>query len=265
MKHQIKLANGLEGVLFLPAGGPGAAAVIILHERYGLVQHTLDLAQKLADDGYVAFAPKLFSRWDGDQQALKAGTVRVVMPDAECTRVVGLAIDLLRADPRSRADRIFLMGVCQSGRYPIVVASQRNDISGCVVFYGGTQDRDWGAGDLQPAAMPDMLARLTVPVLFVFGEADHSISLENVRRMRDELETHRKSYRMHVLAGAPHGFLNDTMPGRYRPRDAAVAWEMLLRFMREISDGSWAANHVRWEFACASSDDYDFKRNVRLE
>lgn len=239
--------------------------VIVLHERYGLAQHTLDLAQKLADDGYVAFAPNLFSQWDGDQQALKARRVRVVVPDPECTRVVSLAIDLLRADPRAKADRIFLMGLCQSGRYPIVVASQRNDISGCVVFYGGTPERDWAAGDLQPAAMPDMLARLTMPVLFVFGEADHSISLGNVRRMRDALETHRKSYRMHMLAGAPHGFLKDTMPGRCRPRDAEVAWEMLLGFLREISNGLWAAKHVRWEFSCASSDDYDFKRNVRLE
>jgi dienelactone hydrolase len=169
MKENIQLANGLEGVLYLPKNGPGKAAVIILHERYGLVQHTLDLAQKLADDGYVAFAPNLFSQWDGDKAALTAGTARVIMPDPEITRVIGLAIALLRGDNRVNAAKIFLMGVCQSGRYPIVVGSQRDDIAACVVFYGASQGRDWEVGKLQPVSMPDMVAKLTVPSLFVFG------------------------------------------------------------------------------------------------
>lgn len=264
MKQEIKLANGLKGVLFVPAGGPGVAAVIILHERYGLVQHTLDLAQKLADDGYVAFAPDLFSNWDGDQAALKAGAQRVVMPDAECQRVIGLAIDLLRGDT-IRSQSIFLMGVCQSGRYPLVVASQRKDISACIVFYGATQERDWIAGDLQPLSMPDMLATLTAPSLFVFGEADHTISLDNVRRMRDALETNRKSYRMQVLAGAPHGFMNTTMPGRYRACDTEVAWSLLLTFMQEVLGDQWPVRRVRWEFRCDTSEAYDFSHNRRLE
>jgi carboxymethylenebutenolidase len=265
MKEKIHLENGLEGELFIPENSLGKPAVIILHERYGLVQHTLDLAQKLANDGYVAFAPNLFSQWDGDKAALTAGTARVIMPDPEITRVLGLAIDLVRNDARTKSEKIFLMGVCQSGRYPIVAASQRSDISACVVFYGATQGRDWEAGPLQPLSMPDMIAKITVPSLFVFGEADHTISLDHVRQMRDALETHRKSYRMHVLADAPHGFLNDTMPGRYRPCDTEVAWKMLLAFIEEVGAGSWPAKEVRWEFACTSGADYDFGKNVRLE
>jgi len=265
MKAQIEQDNGLEGQLFVPGQGPGEAAVIILHERYGLAQHTLDLAQKLANDGYTAFAPNLFSRWDGDKAALKAGKVRVVMPDAECAHVIDQAIALLRNDARTRARKIFLMGVCQSGRYPIVMASQRSDLAACVVFYGGSQQRDWEANELQPVAMPDMLARLAVPSLFIYGETDHTISLDHIRRMRDTLETHRKSYRMRVIPNVPHGFLNDTMPGRYRPEEAKAAWAMLLDFMREVSEGLWPDSRVRWEFGCESSADYDFSKNVRQE
>lgn len=265
MKQDIKSASGLEGVLFLPESARGKAAVIILHERYGLVQHTLDLAQKLADDGYVAFAPNLFAQWDGDQAALKAGDARVVLPDPEVSRVIDMAIALLREDPRTQSEKIFLMGVCQSGRYPIVVASQRSDLAACIVFYGASQGRDWNVNDLQPVPMSDMFAKITVPSLFMFGEADHTISIDNVRRVRGTLETHRKSYRMHVLADAPHGFLNDTMPGRYRPCDTEVAWKMLLTFIEEVSAGGWPAGRVQWEFTSTSSPDYDFSKNVRLE
>lgn len=256
-------ANGLEGQLFMPHGEPGEDAVIILHERYGLAQHTLDLAQKLANDGYVALAPNLFSRWEGDKEALKAGEVRVVMPDDDIALAIDQAIDLLRAHKSLNIQRIFLMGVCQSGRYPFVVASRRHDISACIVFYGGTQERDWGANELQPMAMPDMLAKIQVPSFFVYGEADHSISIDNIRRFRNTLEEHRKSYRMRILKNSPHGFMNDTMPGRYRPDDTKVAWQMLLDFMQEVRNGQWPQDTVHWEFLSDTSPSYDFSKNVR--
>src|SRR6185312_7516282 len=103
----------------LPSGsGSGrAGAVVILHERYGLVQHTLELAQRLAADGYVALAPDLFSRWQGDRAALARGEARVALPDDEVAAVIDRAVDFAR----ERAPHVALMGVCQSGRYPIVV------------------------------------------------------------------------------------------------------------------------------------------------
>ena len=36
-----------------------APAVIVLHERYGFVRHTRDLAERFAVDGFVAIAPNL--------------------------------------------------------------------------------------------------------------------------------------------------------------------------------------------------------------
>src|SRR5882672_9529288 len=128
-----------EGHLYLPPGDTPAGAVVILHERYGLVRHTLDLAQRLARDGYVALAPNLFSRWHGDAQALERGEARVTLPDAEIAAVIDQALDFLKAHPRVDASRIALMGVCQSGRYPLVVASRRRDLAACVVLYGGAQ------------------------------------------------------------------------------------------------------------------------------
>ena len=81
--QKLRFGGDCEGFLYLPVGGAPAGAVIVLHERYGLVQHTLDLAQRLAQDGYVALAPNLFSRWRGDREALRRGDARVVLPDPE--------------------------------------------------------------------------------------------------------------------------------------------------------------------------------------
>jgi carboxymethylenebutenolidase len=256
---RVELGNGCQGELHLPREA-ARGAVVILHERYGLVQHTLDLAQRLAGDGYAALAPDLFSRWQGDREALRRGALRVTLPDDEVAAVVDRAIDFVK----TRAERVALMGVCQSGRYPIVVGSRRRDLAACVVFYGASQRRDWEPSALQPRAMGDMLRELHAPALFVYAERDHTISLDDVRRVRDTLEAARRSYRMKVFPDVPHGFLNDTMPGRYRATQAAQAWQVLLAFLAEVFAGQWHGR-VRWEFEGASSPDYDFTKNVRLE
>jgi len=264
--EKVRFGGDCEGFLYLPRSEARAGAIVILHERYGLVQHTLDLAARLARDGFVALAPDLFSRWQGDRDALRRGEVRVTLPDPEVAAVVDAGLDFLKAHPRVAPERIVLMGVCQSGRYPLVVGSKRSDLAACVVLYGASQRRDWEVSELQPRPMQDMMRSLAAPVLFVFGEADHTISLDDVRRTRDALESGRRSYRMKVFPGMPHGWLNDTMPGRYRPREAEAAWRVLLDFLSDVFTGAWpGAGQVRWEFESASAPDYDFSRNVRLE
>lgn len=265
-RQTVTFGSGGEGVLFLPAGDARVGAVIILHERYGLVQHTLDLAQKLADDGYLALAPNLFAGWPGDQEALKRGQVRVVLPDPEVGGQINHGIDFLKRHPRVEPSRITLMGVCQSGRYPMVVGSERDDLAACVVFYGASQGRDWEVTELQPRGMREMITGLRPPGLFIFGEADHTISIEDVRRVREALEEGGRSYRMRVFAGMPHGWLNDTMPGRYRPAEAEEAWALLLDFLEDVATRRWPGpGRVRWEFHSDIATDYDFTRNVRLE
>jgi hypothetical protein len=54
------------------------------------------------------------------------------------------------------------------------------------------------------------------------------------------------------------------MPGRYRPKEAAQAWQVLLAFLAEAFAGRWNGE-VRWEFEAVSAHNYDFSKNVRLE
>ena len=252
-------------MIYLPSGTARAPALIFLHERYGLVKHTLDLAQKAAADGFVGVAPDLFARWQGDREALRAGTVRVTLPDPEVAAVLHETIEELKENPRVDAGRVVLVGVCQSGRYAVVAASERGDLAGCVVLYGAAQESDWMVTKEQPRPMPEMIGAVNAPFLFVFGEGDHVISLADVRRVRGAFEDARKSYRMRVFASMPHGWLNDTMPGRYRPREAAQAWDLVVGFAHEVFDGGWRRERVRWEFAADTSPAYDFGKNVRFE
>jgi carboxymethylenebutenolidase len=263
---EITFGDGLKAHLFVPDKPGKTGAVAILHERYGLVKHTIDLAEKFAHDGYVAIAPDLFSRWQGDRAALTRGDIHVTLPDEEVGGVVHAALDFLKTHERVDPQKLAVMGVCQSGRYPIVVGSQRPDLAAMVIFYGAAQDKDWSPNAEQPKSIPEMIARTNAPSLYVFGEADHVISVDQMLRLKAALEESRKSYRMKLYPQMPHGWLNDTMPGRYRPKEAEDAWRLTLTFLDETFNRRWpGASRIKWEFNSDIGEDYDFGKNVRLE
>ena len=261
----LEAADGLRGALLLPDASGPRPAVVILHERYGLAQHTLDLAKRLADDGYVAVAPDLFSRWEGDRAALARGDVRVSLPDGEAADVIDAALARLEREKAADRARVALFGVCQSGRYAIAAADRGAKVAATVVLYGAAQPPEWNVTALQPRALAEMIAATREPSLWIFGEGDHTISIADVLRVRAALESARRAYRMRIFAGAPHGWLNDTMPGRFRPRLAAEAWTMLHSFLADVFERGWPNGRVRWEFESDSAPDYDFAKNKRFE
>src|SRR6185295_10926700 len=73
----IQYGDGISAVRALPKAKGKRPAVIILHERYGIDQHTKDLTVKLAQAGFVGLAPDLFHRFTGDRKAVLRGEQRV--------------------------------------------------------------------------------------------------------------------------------------------------------------------------------------------
>lgn len=264
--EQIQTEDGLEGVLFRPEATEPAGSVIILHERYGLSQHTIDLAHKLSFSGLVAYAPNLFAGREGmDAESVRSGAKRIYLTDTECYAMIARSIDFLKAQSYVDERKLTVMGVCQSGRYPLVAGSRRGDLAALVVFYGAASDKEWYVSEYNEEPMEEMIARVKVPSFHVFGEKDHIISLEHVRRYRNAFEAANKSYRMKLFKAVPHGFLNDTMPGRYRAEETRESWQMLIDFLHEVYADCWPENETRWQFDSCFGDDYDFTKNVRLE
>ena len=106
MLTPITIDNRIRGFIGRPPAGGRRPAVIHLHERYGIVQHTTDLAQKLLDAGYVTIVPDLFSRFIGNREALAAGDARCELSDEEVLQDVDTVAGYLRALPDVDASRI---------------------------------------------------------------------------------------------------------------------------------------------------------------
>jgi carboxymethylenebutenolidase len=260
----LTLKGGLPAFLAVPADPPGRVpAVVLMHERYGFVRHTQDLAERFAHDGFVCISPDCFYKHP-DQKDLHAGNSRYDLTDPESVEYLSIAVDALKNVAQADPGKVAVKGVCQTGRHPLLLAAER-PIGAALVWYGAASKREWEVTKDQPKPLEDVIAKIDCPVLGVFGEADHIISLDDVRRFRDVLEKHKKSYEIHCYKGAPHGWLNDTMPGRYRREQAEAGWAAQRNFLKEVFGPTYDRRSLNWTFECSSNRDYDFKKNVRLE
>jgi len=251
----VEFGEGNRAFLAVPKTRAEACAAVILgHERYGLAQHTLDLTAKFASYGSVCIAPDMTVHWEGDKQALLEGRTNFTITPDQIRAYYAMCLDHLLAMPRVDNARIAAMGVCASGHYPLLLNSVRKEIAANIVFYGAQRDR----------APDDVIAQLSAPVLGVFGEKDSGISSEDVRGLREKLERHNKSYEIKVYAGAPHGWLNSTMPPRYLQRESEAAWSYMIGFLERVYAGAFPRDRVRWHFESDIAMDYDFTKNVRL-
>ncbi|HEU4343839.1 MAG TPA: dienelactone hydrolase family protein [Candidatus Binatia bacterium] len=263
MLTPITIDNRIRGFIGRPPAGGRRPAVIHLHERYGIVQHTTDLAQKLLDAGYVTIVPDLFSRFIGNREALAAGDARCELSDEEVLQDVDTVAGYLRALPDVDASRIAMSGVCQTGRQPLLISARRDYLSAAVVLYGAIYNDDWKSHPLRAEPVDKLLQQLSCPVAGVFGELDNLVPLDNVLRMCSVLAQAKKSFDIRVYPDSPHGFLNDTMPGRYRPAQAAAAWSHIASFLKSVFDGKWNNERALWHFESDSSVHYDFTKNKR--
>jgi carboxymethylenebutenolidase len=255
--------NGMPAYLAYPADGAAHPTIILMHERYGLVKHTKDQAVRAARDGFTVLAPNFFFKHP-DQVKLNAGDGRYDMTDPESVVLIKAAVAALKKHRAADLNRLAVAGYCQTGRHPLLFAAEV-PISAAVVWYGAASKREWDVTPAQPKPLDEVIKAINCPVFGAFGEGDHIISLDDVRRFRDSLEHHQKSYDIHVYKGAPHGWLNDTMPGRYRKAEAEAGWAAQQRFLTDVFGGGYDGKTIRWRFACDSSPDYDFSKNVRME
>jgi carboxymethylenebutenolidase len=255
------MCGEMPAFIALPDGDAKAPAVIVIHERYGFVKHTRDLAERFAADGFVAIAPDLYFRHP-DPAALHRGDAGCDISDPDALGALDAVVAALAAEPSADLTRLAVMGVCQTARLPLVLAASR-PIGAALVWYGAAQPREWQVNAKYPRALDEMIGAVDCPVLGMFGETDFLISLDDVRRLRDCLERHHKSYDIHLYGDAPHGWLNDTMPGRYRRAQAEAAWADQRAFLRTAFAPDRDRSRRLQSFAADAAADYDFSRNVR--
>jgi carboxymethylenebutenolidase len=258
----VTCAGGLPAYVAVPADVRRAPVIILMHERYGFTERPMmRQTERLAREGYVTMAPDFFYK-HADQAALHRGDAHYEMTDPESVGYFDQAVDFLKGIPQADLTLLAIMGVCQTGRHPLVYAAER-PLAAALVWYGAAQPREFEVSERYPRSLEEIVTKIDCPVLGHFGEDDHIISMKDVRRLRGALENAGKTFTFRVYRDAPHGWLNDAMPGRYRSDTAEQAWADQREFLDEVLTPDYDRSRCVQRSVLDISTRYDFSAKRR--
>ena len=248
LKREVACANGMPAFLAHPDTRGPFPVMVLLHERYGLQDHQRELCTRFAADGLAAIAPNLFFR-EPNLEAIARAEARAEVSDEQVNSDIDAALDYLQANvPGADLSKVAVMGLCQTGRFPIAYSAMSSArISAAVVFHGAAYKREWVLNAEKIIPYDELIARSRVPVFGAFGEKDVLIEREDVLRFRGSLESANRSYEIVIYRDAPHSWLNHRIEGWRQPQ-AEAAWKALLAFLERVNSGAFPGDRVRWSF-----------------
>jgi carboxymethylenebutenolidase len=208
-----------------PADEP-RGAVVVVQEAFGLTGHIEDVAQRLADVGWLAVAPALFHR--SGSPVFEYGTdFKDLLPVFSALNAEGIAADLEatigylsgRGVP---SQRIGIVGFCMGGTVALHAAT-RFPLGAAVTFYGGGV----AEGRFGLAPLVEQATALRAPWLGLYGDLDKGIPVEHVEALRQAAATAPVDTEVVRYAEADHGFNCDARES-YHAESAADAWSRTL-------------------------------------
>ena len=237
----MRTAELAEGAFAEPGGGP-QPGVVVIPDVWGLSDHTRDIAQRLAREGFAALALDLYRKTGRPSLADPAAALAWIreLSDPLVLETVQEGIDALAGNAavagRSLAARagrkVGLIGFCMGGQYAWLAACTCRGLSAVASFYGMLRYEPGLDPTKKPSEPLVAIAALSCPALGLYGREDALIPNADVDELEARLAQQPQPFEIVRYAGAGHAFLNDTRPAMFRPEPAADAWRRLLAFLR---------------------------------
>jgi len=223
-----------EGFLAEAEGAP-RPGVVVIPDVWGLSDHTRDIAQRLAGEGFAALALDVYRKTGRPSLADPAAAMAWIreLSDPLVLETVQEGIDALARQPAAAGRKLGLIGFCMGGQYAWLAACACRGLSAVAPFYGMLRYQPGVDRARKPRAPLDAVADLSCPALGLYGQEDAIIPNADVDELERLLAQQRQPYEIVRYAGAGHAFLNDTRPAMYRPEAARDAWRRLIAFLRE--------------------------------
>jgi carboxymethylenebutenolidase len=187
------------------------AAVILIHEWWGINDHVRDLAGRYAREGYICVAPDLYRGKTATDTAQASSLMNALDIDDGIATIKATVAELTG---KRAVKKVGITGYCMGGTFALRAACEIDTLGAAAPFYGDI-----------PAE--DKLTKLKVPTLFIAGARDGWITPEKV----EGLSSAAKKFNLPVEVvsyDADHAFFNDTRPEVYDARAAADAWRRVL-------------------------------------
>jgi len=211
--------------------------VVLVHDVWGVSDHTRDLAQRLAAEGFAVLAVDLY-RNKGDFRIDAPGPWMRALSDPEAVADVREAAAFLKRHPASLGRSVGVAGFCMGGMVALLAACAIPELAAAVPFYGLLSHEHgllFAEAGLDPRKKPrqplDAVADLLCPLLCFFGAEDEYVPMSDVERLKNRLAAGGVPAEVVVYPGAGHAFMHDGRPDAYRPEAARDAWARMTAFL----------------------------------
>ena len=210
-----------DGYLATPPTGKGSA-VLVLHAWWGLNDTMRAFCTRLAESGFVAFAPDLYH-----------GKVADNIADAE---TLGAALDgnsnQAKADiadattflneHAGQADRgLAVIGFSLGAYYALDLSVTAPEHIRSVVIFYGTRPGDYSSSK--------------AAYLGHFAETDEFEPQSDVDNLQESLRRAGRPVTFYRYSGTGHWFFEPDRSQAYNPAAASLAWDRTLAFLRRSS------------------------------
>jgi carboxymethylenebutenolidase len=223
VKHD---GRSVETFVVYPESSKKTPVVLIIHEIFGMTDWVEDLADQVAEAGYIAVAPDLLSGMgpNGGRTTSfgpgKVGEAIGKLPPDQITADLNAVADYGLKLPASDG-KLFVAGFCYGGSQSFRFATNRPDLKAAFVFYGGPPPKD-------------AMERIKAPVYGFYGGNDARIGA-TIPETKENMKAAGKTYEPVIYQGAGHGFMRagedpaGTEANRKARDEAWARWKALLK------------------------------------
>jgi carboxymethylenebutenolidase len=221
----------LHAYVVYPQTSRKAGAVVVIHENRGLTDWVRTVADRLAENGYLAIAPDLlsgtapnggrtsdFPTQDAAREAISKLDREQVMADLD------VAAKYVRTLPSANG-KLAVGGFCWGGARTFDYANRGEGIAASFVFYGTGPSTD------------EAVTGIDGPVHGFYGGDDARVNA-TIDTTRPLMEKHGKKYEPVIYAGAGHAFMRlgedpaGTEANKKAREEAWARWLELLKAIR---------------------------------
>jgi len=227
-------ADGLtmKGQLFRPAGASGARpGVIVFPEAFGLGEHALDKAEKIAALGYVALAADLHgeAKQFTDMESMMPVLGQLAQSPPKVRARATAAMNALTAQSGVDGSKVAAIGYCFGGAMAIELGCTGANVAAIVGFHSGLSSIN-----------VDGLGAIKGRLLLCLGADDPGITPEHRAAFEAGLKKGGVSWDMHLYGKVVHSFTNpaaDAMGNpaflKYDARANTESFEAMKRLFAE--------------------------------
>ena len=203
--------------------------ILVVHEWWGLNAHARERAERLAAEGYVAFAVDMYGtgRVTTEADQARAWMTEVRSNPKGWMRRAALGFEVLKGQDRVDPASLGAIGFCFGGTTVMQMAYAGMEFDAVGSFHGSLP------------APPEGVTAITPRVFAAHGRDDSFVPKENVTAFQDGLDRIGATWDLAVYSGTRHSFTNPDasqygIPNvQYNPRADEASWAALMRVFDE--------------------------------